>query len=75
MRWRIWHDRLPRRGVDRLREYGRWEIGVVGICVSQSRGKTLYLTLMALVPALLLIAGAVSLWLQRGGGLYWVTAL
>jgi hypothetical protein len=26
------------------------------------------------VPALLLIAAAVSLWLQCGGGLYWVTA-
>ena len=32
------------------------------------------MTLLPLVPALLLIAGAVSLWLQRGGGLYWVTA-
>jgi hypothetical protein len=30
--------------------------------------------LLLLVPALLLIAGAVSLWLQRGGGLYWITA-
>jgi hypothetical protein len=30
--------------------------------------------LLLLVPTLLLIAGAVSLWLQRGGGLYWITA-
>jgi modulator of FtsH protease len=30
--------------------------------------------LFLLVPALMLIAGAVSLWMQRGGGLYWVTA-
>jgi|SRR4051794_21020275 hypothetical protein len=29
---------------------------------------------LLLVPALLLIAGAVSLWLRSGGGLYWVTA-
>ena len=40
----------------------------------RSRARTMYLTLLPLVPALLLIAGAVSLWLQRGGGLYWVTA-
>ncbi len=26
------------------------------------------------VPALLLVVAAFSLWLQRGGGLYWVTA-
>ncbi len=63
------------------------EIGVVGICVvvgalvagrhqrqESSRARALYLTLVPLVPAVLLIAGAVSLWLQRGGGLYWVTA-
>ena len=64
------------------------EIGVVGICVAvgawvsglyqrdeRSRARTMYLSmLLPLVPALLLIAGAVSLWLQRGGGLYWVTA-
>ncbi len=30
--------------------------------------------LLLLVPALLLIAGAVSLWMQRGAGRYWVTA-
>jgi hypothetical protein len=34
----------------------------------------MYVTLVPLVPALLLIVGAVSLWLQRGGGLYWLTA-
>jgi hypothetical protein len=63
------------------------EIGVVGVCVAvgalvtglhqneqRSRARTIYLTLLPLIPALMLIAGAVSLWLQRGGGLYWVTA-
>jgi modulator of FtsH protease len=63
------------------------EIAVVGICVAagaliaglyqrekRSRARTLYVTLLPLVPALMLILGAVSLWLQRGGGLYWVTA-
>ena len=62
------------------------EIGVVGICVAvgawvsglyqrdeRSRARTMYVTLLPLVPALMLIAGAVSLWLQRGGGLYWLT--
>ena len=63
------------------------EIGVVGVCVSigalvsglyqheeRSRARTMYVTLLPLVPALLLMAGAVSLWVQRGGGLYWITA-
>jgi hypothetical protein len=63
------------------------EIGVVGICVAfgalvaglyqreeRSRARTMYVTLLPLVPALMLLVGAVSLWLQRGGGLYWVTA-
>jgi modulator of FtsH protease len=63
------------------------EIGAVGICVvvgalvagrhqgeEPSRARALYVMLVPLVPAVLLIAGAVSLWLQRGGGLYWVTA-
>jgi hypothetical protein len=63
------------------------EIGLVGLSVAvgalvaglhqrdeRSRARTMYATLTPLVPALLLIAGAVSLWLQRGGGLYWVTA-
>lgn len=63
------------------------EIGFVGVCVAagavvsglyqrekRSRARTMYLMLLPLVPALMLIAGAVSLWLQRGGGLYWVTA-
>ena len=40
----------------------------------RSRARTMYLTLLPLVPAVLLIVGAVSLWQQRGGGLYWVTA-
>ncbi|MFL6083227.1 MAG: hypothetical protein ACJ74F_08445 [Mycobacterium sp.] len=63
------------------------EIGVVGICVvvgallagrhqrdERSRARTVYVTLVPLVPALMLIVGAFSLWQQRGGGLYWVTA-
>ena len=63
------------------------EIVAIGICISvgavvaglgqreqRSRARTMYVTLMPLVPALLMIAGAFSLWLERGGGLYWVTA-
>jgi hypothetical protein len=63
------------------------EIAVIGIFVAfgalvaglyqreeRSRARTMYLTLLPLVPAVLLIVGAVSLWQQRGGGLYWVTA-
>jgi hypothetical protein len=63
------------------------EIGAVGLCVSagalmaglyqreeRSRARTMYVTLLPLLPAVVLIVGAVSLWLQRGGGLYWVTA-
>ena len=56
-------------------------IGIFGALVAglyqreeRSRARTMYLTLLPLVPAVLLIVGAVSLWLQRGGGLYWVTA-
>ena len=30
--------------------------------------------LMLLLPAVLLLVAAVSLWCQLGGGLYWVTA-
>ena len=55
-------------------------IGIFGALVAglyqreeRSRARTMYLTLLPLVPAVLLIVGAVSLWLQRGGGLYWVT--
>lgn len=33
-----------------------------------------YTTLTLFLPGALLIAGAVSLWLQAGGGLYWITA-
>jgi hypothetical protein len=40
----------------------------------RSPARTMYLTLLPLVPAVLLILGAISLWLPRGGGLYWVTA-
>lgn len=63
------------------------EIAVVGVCVAvgalvaglyqreeRSPARTTYVTLLPLIPALMLIVGAVSLWLQRGGGLYWVTA-
>ena len=63
------------------------EIGFVGICVAvgavlagryqhehQSRARRMYVTLLPLAPAVLLLVGAVSLWLQRGGGLYWLTA-
>jgi len=56
-------------------------IGIFGALVAglyqreeRPRARTMYLTLLSLVPAVLLIVGAVSLWLQRGGGLYWVTA-
>ena len=56
-------------------------IGIFGALVAglyqreeRSRARTMYLTLLPLVPAVLLIVGAVSLWLRRGGGLYWVTA-
>jgi len=56
-------------------------IGIFGALVAglyqreeRSRARAMYLTLLPLVPAVLLIVGAVSLWLQRGGGLYWVTA-
>jgi hypothetical protein len=63
------------------------EIGLVGLAVAvgalvsglyqreqRSRRRTMYVTLLPLVPALLLMLAAVSLWLQRGGGLYWITA-
>ena len=38
------------------------------------RGRVLTSMLMLLLPALLLVVAAVSLWCQRGGGMYWVTA-
>jgi len=41
---------------------------------SPHRGRVLTSMLMLLLPALLLAVAAVSLWCQRGGGLYWVTA-
>jgi len=63
------------------------EIGALGICIAggavvaglyqrdgRSRARTVYMTLVPLVPALLLIAGAVSMWVLRGGGLYWISA-
>jgi hypothetical protein len=63
------------------------EVGVVGLATvvgviaglrQQRKGRhparALTSTLLLGVPGLLLIVAAVSLWLQRGGGLYWVTA-
>ena len=63
------------------------EVGVVGLATAvgvivglrqQRSGKhparAQTSTLLLGIPALLLIVAAVSLWLQRGGGLYWVTA-
>jgi hypothetical protein len=63
------------------------EVGVVGLATvagvivglrqqrkGQHPARALTSTLLLGVPALLLIVAAVSLWLQRGGGLYWVTA-
>lgn len=41
---------------------------------SPHRGRVLTSMLMLLLPGLLLVVAAVSLSLQRGGGLYWVTA-
>jgi hypothetical protein len=62
------------------------EIGVVGLAVAvgalvsglyereeRTRARTMYVTLVPLVSALLIVS-AVSQWLQRGGGLYWLTA-
>lgn len=63
------------------------EVGLLGLSIAvgalvaglyrrdgRSRARTVYVTLAPLVPALLMIAGGVSLWVQRGGGLYWVSA-
>ena len=41
---------------------------------SPDRGRVRTSMLMLMLPALLLVVAAVSLWCQRGGGLYWVTA-
>lgn len=41
---------------------------------SPHRARALTSMLMLLLPAVLLVVAAVSLWCQRGGGLYWVTA-
>lgn len=41
---------------------------------SPHRARVLTSMLMLLLPAVLLVVAAVSLWCQRGGGLYWVTA-
>lgn len=63
------------------------ELGVLGVAMSvgavlgglrqnhgRGRGWTTYTVLLLLVPTTLLIGGAASVALQRGGGLYWVTA-
>lgn len=52
---------------------------MVGVAMRHQRAgphRTRVLTsmLMLLLPNLLLLVAAVSLWCQRGGGLYWVTA-
>ncbi len=38
------------------------------------RNRALFSMLLLFIPGLLLIIGAISLWCQAGGGLYWVTA-
>ena len=63
------------------------EVGVVGLTTAvgvivgmrqqrsgQHPARALTSMLLLGVPALMLIAAAVSLWMQRGAGLYWVTA-
>ncbi len=63
------------------------EIGIVGVATAAMvvfaarrqrdgahRSRALTSMLLLLLPALLLMVAAVSLWLQSGGGLYWVTA-
>jgi modulator of FtsH protease len=63
------------------------EIGVLGLMTAigvfvglrQQRsgefaGRAVTSTLLLAVPALLLMIAAASLWLQCGGGLYWITA-
>jgi hypothetical protein len=63
------------------------EVGVVGLATAasvivglrqqrsgQHPARAITSMLLLGVPALLLMAAAVSVWLQRGGGLYWVTA-
>lgn len=63
------------------------ELGVVGLLTvlgviagtsrqraGPHRNRALVSMLLLFIPGSLLIAGAVSLWCQAGGGLYWVTA-
>lgn len=63
------------------------ELGLIGILTAMGvaagtkqqlaaphRYRALTSMLMLFIPGLLLIIGAVSLWNQVGGGLYWVTA-
>jgi hypothetical protein len=63
------------------------EIGVVGLLTAVGvaagtrhqqgaphRNRALLSMLLLFIPGLLLIIGAISLWCQAGGGLYWLTA-
>jgi modulator of FtsH protease len=63
------------------------EIGAVGVLMTagavvaalRQRGgrgssKTLYSLALLGIPTALLIVGGISLWFERGGGLYWITA-
>ena|ERR1700757_2882339 len=63
------------------------EVAVVGIVMTvgaasaalRQRGgrrssRTLYSLLLLGIPAVLLIVAGISLWCERGGGLYWITA-
>ena len=63
------------------------EIGVIGALTAAMvlagmaqqragthRNRVLTSMVMLLLPAVLLIVAAISLWVQRGGGLYWITA-
>jgi hypothetical protein len=63
------------------------EVGVVGLATAvgvlfgvrqqrsgQHSGRALTSMLLLVIPALLLVAAAVSLWPHSAGGLYWVTA-
>jgi modulator of FtsH protease len=53
-------------------------VGTVWAALRQKAGqrssRTLYSLLLLGIPALLMITCGISLWLGRGGGLYWLTA-
>jgi hypothetical protein len=63
------------------------EIAVIGVATAAmvlvamrhqragpNRAKALTSMLMLMLPAVLFLVAALSLWFERGGGLYWVTA-